>query len=88
MMASLDYELMDELSLGVGYYNLANEIAPNGTRRGLFSSETVLWSPDARVFFDLTANLDQIYERATGAKSKKASTSARAELNRQHLGAF
>lgn len=62
LLASFDYALLPELSLGVGYYNLANVIAPNGTRRGLFGGDNVWWSPDARVFFDATLNLDRIYD--------------------------
>ncbi len=68
-LASVDYELLDELSLGLGYYNLSNEIGPDGQRRGLFTSNNIWWSPDARVFFDITANLDKIYEAATGHRT-------------------
>lgn len=71
-IADVDYELIDELTLGLGYYNLQNVIAPDGTRRGILSGDNVWWSPDARVFFDITANLDKIYERAAGMKKKKA----------------
>ena len=70
-IADVDYELMDELTLGIGYYNLQNVIAPDGSRRGILSGDNVWWSPDARVFFDITANLDKIYERAAGMKKKK-----------------
>jgi len=62
-IADLDYELFDELTLGLGYYSLQNVIAPDGTRRGIFSGDNVWWSPDSRIFFDITANLDKIYER-------------------------
>jgi hypothetical protein len=67
-VASLDYKLFDELELGVGYYNLANIIAPDGQRRGVFGGDNIWWSPDARVFFDITANLDKIYQRIAGVK--------------------
>jgi hypothetical protein len=66
MIASLDYDLIDELSLSLGYYNLASELAPNGQRRGIVGSDNIWWSPDARFFFTITANLDAIYLRATG----------------------
>ena len=65
--------MFDELTLGLGYYNLQNVIAPDGTRRGIFSGDNVWWSPDSRVFFDITANLDKVYERFAGTK-KPAST--------------
>jgi hypothetical protein len=61
LTASLGYELFDELSLSVGYYNLASQIAPDGTRRNPF------WSPNARVFLTVVGNLDAIYERLRGA---------------------
>jgi hypothetical protein len=59
---SVDFHLMDELTLGLGYYNLVNSIGPNGQRRNPF------WSPDAVVLFDIVANLDSIYETATKRK--------------------
>jgi hypothetical protein len=63
-----DYDLLDELSLGLGYYNLANTISPDGQVRTLFGGgdNSLLWSPDARVYFDVTANLDKIFEDLTG----------------------
>ena len=68
-LASIDYELIDELSLGLGYYSLANQLGPDGQRRTVFGRENFWWSPDARVFFDITANLDKIYEFASGKKT-------------------
>jgi hypothetical protein len=59
----LDYDLIDEVGLSLGYYNYTNQLGPDGTRRN------PLWSPDARVFFTITANLDKIYETATGRAS-------------------
>jgi hypothetical protein len=56
-LASVDYDLLDEMSLGFGYYNQTNQIGPDGQRRSPF------WSPDARVFFTLTGNLDAIGDR-------------------------
>jgi hypothetical protein len=69
-IASAEYALLDELSLGLGYYNLASEIAPNGQRRGIVGGDVIWWSPDARVFFDVTVNLDKFYEWAAGSKGK------------------
>lgn len=70
-LATLDYDLFDEISLGLGYYNLANVIAPDGVRRGVFGSHNIFWSPDARVFFDVTFNIDAIYDFASGKKSEE-----------------
>jgi hypothetical protein len=63
-IADVDYTLFDEIDLSLGYYNLAGEVAPDGQRRGLFGSDNVFWSPDARVFFDITANLDVLFDDA------------------------
>jgi hypothetical protein len=57
LTASLDYAVTDELGVSVGYYNLANQLAPYGTRRD------PLWSPAARFFLTVTGNLDAIYRR-------------------------
>ena len=70
-LASVDYALLDELTLGLGYYNLTNQIGPDGERRGLVGQHNIWWSPDARFFFDITANLDKIYEAATGKRTTK-----------------
>ncbi len=83
-IASADYDLFDEVSIGLGYYNLANVIAPDGTVRGPFygGQDNLFWSADAHFFFDVTANLDKIFEDATGRfkaqKPKVGQTSAAA----------
>jgi hypothetical protein len=64
IIADVDYALCDELDLSLGYYNLTGEIAPDGQRRGLFGSDNIWWSPDARVFLDVTANLDVLFDDA------------------------
>jgi hypothetical protein len=66
-----DYDLIDEVSLGLGYYNLAGIVASDGERRGVVTDHNIWWSPSARVFATVTANLDKIYERAAGIKPKK-----------------
>ena len=73
-VAAVDYELLDEVSLGLGYYNLTNVIAPDGTVRGPFSGgeDNLFWSPDAHVFFDVTVNLDRVFEDATGRYRSQA----------------
>jgi hypothetical protein len=68
LVASLDYLVLDELEIGLGYYNLASVIAPDGQQRSLFGSDNVWWSPDARFFLSLTANLDALYDDATRAR--------------------
>ena len=62
LTASVGYDVTDELSLAVGYYNLASQIGPDGTRRD------PLWSPSARLFLTTTGNLDAIYERLSGRR--------------------
>src|SRR5207302_1283701 len=58
--ASLTYEATDDFSVSLGYYNLASQLGPDGTRRN------PLWSPAARFFLTVTGNLDVIYARFTG----------------------
>jgi hypothetical protein len=67
----LDYELFDELGLSIGYYNLTNALAPDGTQRSLFGPNNIWWSPDARFFFDVTANLDVLFDDAEGRRYSK-----------------
>jgi hypothetical protein len=57
MTASLTYDVSEELAVSAGYYNLTNQLAPDGTRRD------PLWSPSARFFLTITANLDAIKRR-------------------------
>jgi len=71
-MVGVDYDLLREVGLGIGYYNSANQIGPNGERRNPF------WSPDAHFFIDITANLDQIYQSAAGKRSDNAASLAAA----------
>jgi hypothetical protein len=78
LVGSLEYELFDELELSAGYYNLANAIAPDGQARSVFGSDTIWWSPDARLFFAATANLDALYDDALGHRyTRRAAQSAR-----------
>ena len=58
--AAVTYEPTDDFSVSLGYYNLASQLAPDGTRRN------PLWSPNARFFLTLTGNLDVIYARLAG----------------------
>lgn len=85
-IASVGYDIVDEINLSLGYYNLTNELAPDGTRRGVIGANTVWWSPDARVFFDVTANLDKAYMWASGKKddAQKKSASVNATRNRMN----
>ncbi|MGH7298478.1 MAG: hypothetical protein ACRELB_26290, partial [Polyangiaceae bacterium] len=83
-IASGDYEIIPEMSIGLGYYNLTNTIATDGTVRTPFAAgfDNVFWSPDARLFLDVTANLDKIFEAATG-QYKAGSTAHAAQSARQ-----
>ena len=73
LMASVDYDLFDEVSLSLGYYNQANQIGPDGQRRSPF------WSPYARFYFSVTANLDAIYETITGRNEASVTAKPNAE---------
>jgi hypothetical protein len=68
LVLAADYEVVPEMSVGLGYYNLTNVIATDGTVRGPFTGgfDNLWWSPDSRVFLDVTVNLDRIFEDATG----------------------
>jgi hypothetical protein len=68
LLFDLDYALVDEVDVGIGYYNLANALGPDGRLRGLWGTNNVWWSPDARFFFDVTANLDAIFDDTLGHK--------------------
>jgi hypothetical protein len=72
LVTSFDYDVLDEMSLSLGYYNLTNQIGPDGQRRN------VLWSPDARFFFTVTGNLDAIYERFVPTDRSKTTVGQRA----------
>ncbi|HEX4628358.1 MAG TPA: hypothetical protein VH137_06155, partial [Gemmatimonadales bacterium] len=65
VLFDVDYTLFDELDLSLGYYNLANALGPDGQRRGIAGTDNIWWSPDARVFFDITANLDVLFDDAS-----------------------
>ncbi|MDP9001345.1 MAG: hypothetical protein M3O46_14685 [Myxococcota bacterium] len=67
-IAQMDYALFDEVDLSLGYYNLANYVAPSGQARSLFGPDNIWWSPDARLFFDVTANLDILFDDANRHK--------------------
>jgi hypothetical protein len=68
LLLDVDYALFDEVDVGIGYYNLANALGPDGQRRGLWGTDNIWWSPDARFFFDITANLDAIFDDARNHK--------------------
>jgi hypothetical protein len=87
-IANVSYDLFDEMSLGLGYYNLASVIAPNGQRRGIAGGDVVWWSPDARVFFDVTVNLDRFYEFVSGAKGKNEQKPTPAQRTADRVRAF
>jgi hypothetical protein len=57
-LTSVDYDPIDELTISLGYYDLNTVLAPDSTHRNPF------WSPEARLFFSLTAHLDTLYDDA------------------------
>jgi hypothetical protein len=67
-LLSLDYDLLKEVTLSAGYYNLNNVLGPDGKYRN------PLWSPDARIFFSVTLNLDSVYDRVRGKTEEKPAT--------------
>lgn len=60
--AAVTYDVVDDLSVSFGYYNLASQLGLDGHRRN------PLWSPAARFFLSLTGNLDVTYARLTGRR--------------------
>ncbi len=83
VIADIDYTLFDEIDLTLGYYNLANAIAPDGQRRTLVGPENIWWSPDARIFFDITANLDAVFDDAVHHKYSR--DQAAADRRQRHV---
>lgn len=61
----LAYELRDELSLSLGYTNLASQLGADGQRRQPF------YSRDARGYLTLTVALDALYLSASGRKARE-----------------
>ena len=70
----LAYELRDELTLSVGYANLASQLGADGQRRQPF------YSQDARAYLTLTVALDALYLTATGRGERE--TAARNDAHR------
>jgi hypothetical protein len=60
LTGALAFDATRELEVSLGYYNLASQLAPDGTRRN------PLWSPSARLFLTVTGNLDVVYQRVSG----------------------
>lgn len=67
--ATLSYPIFGVVDISLGYYNETLGLAPSGERRDIF------YSPDAQFFMDVVANLDVIYEKASG-RGQKASAAA------------
>jgi hypothetical protein len=81
---ALTYSPVDEVSFSLGYYNLTNAISPDGQLRSPFAGgqDSFFWSPDARVFFDVVARLDTIYEDMAGRRKFGESDLGRAAYPR------
>jgi hypothetical protein len=88
LVLEADYQVLPALSVGLGYYNLANTIAPDGTVRSLFAGgeHSLLWSPDARFYLDATVNLDKVYEAVTGRSGAPSSPAAPSHVARTPPG--
>lgn len=87
VLASIDYQLTDELNLAVGYYNVANSIGTNGQRRNM------LYAPDgSRLFLTATIGLDALYERFRGGDSgettQRTLRTSKAQTAPPFLGTF
>jgi hypothetical protein len=68
-LASVDYQLTDELNVELGYYNFGLQLGPDGERRN------PLWSPqNSRVYLSANISLDTLYERIRGAADADAPT--------------
>jgi hypothetical protein len=85
LTVDVDYALRDEIDLSLGYYNLVNANAPDGQVRSVFGSDTIWWSPDARFFFDITANLDILFDDATRKAPHPAAGLARSQRKSLHF---
>src|SRR4029434_3960648 len=60
-------DILDELSMAVGYANLTLQLGPDGQRRN------ILYSPDARVYLAVTAHLDELYKTVSGSRRTEGS---------------
>ncbi len=74
-LASIDWDVTKEFGLSLGYYNLTNVIGIDGTYRDPFYT----WD-GARIFFTLTAHLDQLYGDAFMPQKKKPTASRASDL--------
>jgi hypothetical protein len=64
LLASIDYQLTDELNLSANYYNFANTLGPSGKLQNPF------YAPEgARFSLTATIGLDSLYERVVGKDS-------------------
>ncbi len=79
-LASVDYELVREVSLSVGYYVYRPVLNPDSTYGNPF------WSPggNSRIFFTVTLALDGIYQSIRGVPRERAGAHA---SNTAHPGA-
>jgi hypothetical protein len=64
-LVDANYDLMDEVSLSVGYYNMRSIVSPGG------AYANPLGSPDSRFFFDVVVHLDALYMDAWGNRAAR-----------------
>jgi hypothetical protein len=69
--AYVDYTPIDQLSIDVGYVNLAPQPGLDGQRRTLF------YSPGAQFYLSVIGHLDSIYLGATGKKAEASGATTR-----------
>ena len=64
-IVELTQSIFEVADLTVGYYNFANTLGPDGRTQNPF------YSPDSTFYFDITANIDQIYSKISGRDKLK-----------------
>ena len=62
--SELAITVFDEMTIAVGYNNIANQLGLDGKRRNMF------YSPDARVYLTAIAHIDEILKSMSGGDSK------------------
>jgi hypothetical protein len=64
--SELAVTVFDEMTIAVGYNNIASQRGLDGKRRNMF------YSPDARVYLSVIAHIDEIVKTLSGGDSKPA----------------
>jgi hypothetical protein len=72
--SELAIRVFDEMTIAVGYNNIAGQVGPDGKRRNMF------YSPDARVFLSAIAHIDEIIKSIGGGDSKPSNETRRSAI--------